>query len=81
MRSILFPAIALLALTAGHRASAQQFGAVGDEPTVTPADVASTTAQPAGNDPEQAGDLYQAKARSAGDFNPSQGRAGRSQPA
>lgn len=78
MRSILLAAIVLLALTAEYRASAQQFVAMGDEPAAAPApvDTSSTTAQPAGNGPEQAGDLYQAKTsgRGTGDVTPSPGR-------
>jgi hypothetical protein len=71
MRSILFPVVALLALAAGYRASAQQFVAAGDQPP----DTSSTTAQPAGNGPEQASDLYQAKVRSTGGAGPSPGQS------
>jgi hypothetical protein len=75
MRSILLPAIALLALTLGCRASAQPIAVAGGEPSPVPADTSTTTAQPAGNGPEQAGDLYQAKMSSTGDVVPSPGQS------
>jgi hypothetical protein len=77
MRSILLPVVALLALTAEYQASANQFVAASDETAAatTAVDMSSTTAQSSSNGPEQAGNLYQAKTRSAGDVSPSSGQS------